>query len=183
MALPGLGRCGDVSSARGGGSPSRRREAAVVYETRARAFVSSWKERGRRDLAAAAAGLVVEAFPIPPAVALVPVPADPDRRARRGPSAVDALARALATAWGGAELRPLLTRRPRRTRQRGLSLAARRANVRGAFVARGPVPPAVCLVDDVYTTGSTVDACAAALRRAGAARVDVVTFARAIRAG
>jgi len=45
------------------------------------------------------------------------------------------------------------------------------------------VPPAVCLVDDVYTTGSTVDACAAALRRAGAARVDVVTFARAIRGG
>jgi predicted amidophosphoribosyltransferase len=39
----------------------------------------------------------------------------------------------------------------------------------------------VCLVDDVYTTGATADACASALRRAGARHVEVITFARAVR--
>jgi predicted amidophosphoribosyltransferase len=52
--------------------------------------------------------------------------------------------------------------------------------VRGAFRAR-PVRGGVLVVDDVYTTGSTVSAAATALRAAGASRVEVVTFARAVR--
>ena len=56
-----------------------------------------------------------------------------------------------------------------------------RRNVAGAFVARAPVPACVVLVDDVYTTGATVDAAASALRKGGARRVEVVTFARTIR--
>ena len=50
-------------------------------------------------------------------------------------------------------------------------------------MVRGAARGRVLLVDDVYTSGSTVSAAASALRRAGAARVDVVTFARAIRCG
>jgi predicted amidophosphoribosyltransferase len=53
--------------------------------------------------------------------------------------------------------------------------------VAGGFSAAGAPPPAVLLVDDVYTTGSTVSAVATAVRQAGADRVDVVTFARALR--
>jgi predicted amidophosphoribosyltransferase len=64
-----------------------------------------------------------------------------------------------------------------------LRLGARGGNVRDVFVAGGgaPVAPRVLLVDDVYTTGSTAHAAAAALKRGGAVQVDVVTFARALR--
>lgn len=69
----------------------------------------------------------------------------------------------------------------RRTRdspdQTGLTGAQRRLGPRGVFRARGPVPPAVVLVDDVRTTGATARVAAAALRSAGAQRVLVVTFA------
>jgi len=61
--------------------------------------------------------------------------------------------------------------------QTALPAAQRRAAGRGAFAASGPVPPAVVLVDDVRTTGATATAAALALRRAGARRVLVVTFA------
>ncbi|MDW8337603.1 MAG: ComF family protein, partial [Thermoleophilia bacterium] len=57
----------------------------------------------------------------------------------------------------------------------------RRRNVRGSVAVVGSPPADVCLVDDVYTSGATADACAAALRAAGARRVEVVTFARAVR--
>jgi predicted amidophosphoribosyltransferase len=65
--------------------------------------------------------------------------------------------------------------------QRGLSLDERRRNVRGSVFLRGSVPRPACVVDDVYTSGATVDACASALGRAGARRVNVVTLARAVR--
>jgi predicted amidophosphoribosyltransferase len=77
-------------------------------------------------------------------------------------------------------VRALLERaRPIRA-QRGLARDERRRNVRGAFRARA-VRGRVLVVDDVYTTGSTVSAAATALRAAGASSVEVVTFARAVR--
>jgi predicted amidophosphoribosyltransferase len=66
-------------------------------------------------------------------------------------------------------------------RQRGLTLVERRRNVRGAFEAGRSPPAAVCLVDDVYTTGATANEAARALRRAGARSVDVVCLTRALR--
>ena len=57
----------------------------------------------------------------------------------------------------------------------------RLALVAASFAAIADVPARVVLVDDVYTTGSTANAAASALRAAGARRVDVITFARAVR--
>ena len=61
--------------------------------------------------------------------------------------------------------------------QTSLGAAERRTSPRGAYAARGPVPPGVVLVDDIRTTGGTAIAAANALRAAGARRVLVVTFA------
>ena len=154
--------------------------SAIVYDARARAVVGAWKERGRRDLAQAAAELVDEVIGRPEAECLVPVPGDPERAWQRG----DVPSRALAEELGGVWSLPVLDALERSLvlpRQRGLSLEERRRNVRGSVVARSSLPRVVCVIDDVYTSGATADACAAACRRAGARRVQVVTLARAVR--
>jgi predicted amidophosphoribosyltransferase len=116
----------------------------------------------------------------PRAQVLTFVPPDRDRTLKRGHHPAERLAHELAWRWS-LPVTPLLRRTGIRDRQRGLALAERRANVRGAFAPVAPVPPAVCLVDDVYTSGATAAAAAHALRRGGARRVEVVTFARAVR--
>jgi predicted amidophosphoribosyltransferase len=142
--------------------------------------VLEWKERGRRRLARDAARLVAEVVPPPVAEALAYVPGDPERAWKRGDVAPRGLAIALGSLWG-MPVRDLLRRVHAQPRQRGLSLVERRRNVRGTVAATTRSPRAVCLVDDVYTSGATADACAAALRKAGASRVVVVTLARAVR--
>lgn len=154
--------------------------AAVGYDDAARRLVHGWKERALRGLAAEAAALVSERLPRPTGAPLVTfVPSDRDRRLERGHNPAERLARELAARWE-LPVAPLLER-TRGGRQRGATVADRRRNVRGAFRASGRAPARVLLLDDVYTTGATVSAAASALRGAGARRVDVVTFARALR--
>ena len=116
----------------------------------------------------------------PDVEALVHVPGDPERAWKRGAVGPRGLARALADRWRVPAV-DLLRRTGSLPRQRGLALDERRRNVRGSVVASARPPSAVCVVDDVYTSGATADACATALRRAGARRVEVVTLARAVR--
>jgi predicted amidophosphoribosyltransferase len=151
-----------------------------VYEAGARAFIAAWKERGRRDLAIVAAELIVAGIARPDVDAVTFVPGDRDRQLGRGHAPAAALGIELANAWSLPVAR-LLRRRPGIDRQRNLPRAERRQNVARAFSARRPSPPRVCLVDDVYTTGSTATACARVLCRAGASRVEVVCLARAVR--
>lgn len=154
--------------------------SAIVYDASARAFVRAWKERGRRGLARAAASLVADVLPAPEADCLVAVPGDPERAWERGDVPSQALASELGAVWELAVRHGLERARPLR-RQRGLSLDERRRNTRGSVIARAELPRRVCVVDDVYTSGATVDACAIAAKRAGARQVTVVTFARAVR--
>jgi len=114
---------------------------------------------------------------------IVPVPLHWRRRLARGFNQAALLAAAVARRYGVA-VAPALRRRRRTPSQAGLSNAQRRANVAGAFVARRKQDLAgrrVLLVDDVMTTGATASACAAALKRAGASHVAVLTLARADR--
>jgi predicted amidophosphoribosyltransferase len=154
--------------------------AAVVYDARAKRFVQAWKERGLRHLSREAAALVADTLAPPNVASLAYVPADGDRALRRGHRPAEALARELGSIWR-LPVEPLLRRARAVEQQRGLGLAARRRNVRGAFAPARASPGRVCLVDDVYTSGATAAAAASALRKGGARRVEVVTLARAVR--
>ena len=170
-------RCAECSGRRLAFASAR---AAVIYDERVRTLVAAWKERGQRTVAPLAAELLVATVPRPDAQTLVPVPSDPDRRIRRGHSSAARLAAELGTRWQLPVL-DTLQREEGRPRQRGLPLAQRRRNVAGAFRATRELRGRVALVDDVYTRGATAAAASSALRRAGARRVEVVTFARAVR--
>ena len=133
-----------------------------------------------RRLAEEAADVIVSTVEQPCVVALTFIPPDGDRSVKRGHHPAERLARELGRRWELPVASALgRTRAPRP--QRGLSLAARRRNVAGAFVARSHAPTRLGVIDDVYTTGATVSAAASALRAAGARHVEVVTFARTVR--
>ncbi len=153
---------------------------AVTLAGPAHALVRAWKDRGLRAAADVAAGLVLAVVEPPPALTLlVPVPALRARAAWRGGDGAASLARLLGEAWQLEVAGPL--RRDGSRPQRGLDREERRRNARAQFRAAADVAGRVVLVDDVYTTGATADVCARLLRRAGATRVDVVTFARVVR--
>lgn len=141
------------------------------------------KYEQERHLAAPLAALLLDCLAARPLAvdALVPVPLDPARGRQRGYNQAVLLAAPLAAAL---EL-PLLAGALRRTRptrpQVGLNARERRSNVRGAFACVSPSTVAgrrVLLVDDVMTTGATLEACADALAAAGAAQVYGLVVAR-----
>jgi ComF family protein len=116
---------------------------------------------------------------------VAPVPLNWRRRWSRGFNQSALLAGAAARRLG-VGVTPALSRTRATAAQAGLSHARRRANVSGAFRVRRPEQVAgrrILLVDDVMTTGATASACAAALKRAGARYVALLTLARADRRG
>ncbi|AXS42030.1 ComF family protein [Breoghania sp. L-A4] len=165
--------------------PFGRARAVCVHDEISRALVHGLKYRDRLELAPLMARWMLRASDglVHEANLIVPVPLHPRRLWRRRFNQSALLAREIGSQADRPVLLEGLQRIRATPRQVGLDAAARAANVRGAFKVDGPHRAAlegrrILLVDDVVTTGATLGACVRALVRAGAASVDVLTFAR-----
>ena len=151
------------------------------YEGRLRDIIHVLKYERRRSIAKPLGGLMREsgAALLSGADLVVPVPLHPRRERDRGFNQADDLARHL-----GLPVLPLLQRVRFTTSQIELPADARHQNVRDAFALipdpRSPIPDVVVLVDDVSTTGATLEACARVLKRGGVREVRALTAARVV---
>lgn len=164
-----------------------RARAVARYSQTMRDLIHSFKYRDRQDglslfsrwLVQAGAELLADAD------LLVPVPLYRSRLWSRRFNQSALLARGLARRTGVPADCFVLRRTRRTVSQVGLSAAQRKRNVAGAFkIAAGRAHAvrgaSIVLVDDVITTGATIEACARVLKRAGAKRVDVLALARTV---
>jgi ComF family protein len=192
LVPPLCDRCGDplpswrvVSAAEGVCARCRRMQSLITrgrsageYEGTLREIIHALKYEGRQTLARPLAKLILDASGdlLEDADYLVPVPLHPWRRLRRGFNQATILAAHL-----GLPVVHALWRRRRTSPQTGLTAGARRRNVRDAFrlapFARDLDGRCVVLVDDVRTTGATLDACARVLLDAGVREVRALTAA------
>jgi len=159
--------------------PWRAAASFGAYDGVLRELVLLFKSRGRDELAAPLAGLLLAAWrragwPRPDAV--VAVPMTWVRRLRRGYNQAELLAHSLARELG-APLEHALHRRGRGTQVGGARSDRLRLSA-AAFPVHRPVAGRVVLVDDVLTTGATAAACTRALKRAGAGDVYILTIAK-----
>ncbi len=158
--------------------------AALAYDDHARKLVLDLKRGGRRDglpvfarwMAAAGEDALAKADFVAPA------PMHWTRLAVRSFNQAAWLAQVLSRQCGKPWKPGALTRIKRRKSQAGLSASERRRNVGGAIKASARFDAKIIVVvDDVFTTGATLEACARALRKAGAAEVHGLTLARVVR--
>jgi ComF family protein len=161
--------------------------AAFTYEGPARALVTACKFRALRSLTDDMVERAAPAFERAAQDAFVTwVPGHRDHQLERGFNQAERLAQGFARR-AGLPYAPLLRRTRHGARQSGLHRAARAANVKGAFALQEEDSGVlrklkrVLIVDDVYTTGETLDHCAQVLAHAGL-EPHVFTFARTVRA-
>ncbi len=164
-----------------------RARAALVYDETSRKMVLDMKHGARRDgLPAFAAWMALAAPFVRDADLLIPVPLHGTRLLRRGYNQSAWLAQALSRRTGTPWTPEALLRSRATPSQHGLTAAGRLRNVHGAFRVNPKRKRLIdgkhiVLIDDVYTTGATVAACARALRRAGARQIDVACLMRVVR--
>jgi predicted amidophosphoribosyltransferase len=191
-------RCGLASHRRGCPATAAafaRAWAPLAHDGVARELVATLKFRGALPVAALMAAHMAANLPRdlrehwPAALgadrrerspaALVPVPPQAVRARRRGFDPAGALAAALAPRLG-LPRRLCLRRRDHAARQVGSTRAQRRSAGRLTIELRAPPPALALLVDDVHTTGATLDACARALLAGGCREVVAVTYTRTL---
>lgn len=163
-----------------------RARAALVYDDASRGLILGFKHGDRTEAAPALARWLSRAGAelIAEADVIAPVPLHRTRLLARRYNQAALIANALG---GGRRVVPDLLERKRRTpSQGGLNARERRLNVRGAFLLRERHRELVhgkriLLIDDVHTTGATLEACARTLKRAGSVAVDTLCVARVVR--
>ncbi len=187
IAGPGCARCGSPAAVDVDGCVQcaplggfRRARSVVVFAEPARSLTLSLKRRGARSLAETMGSLMAasahRAGLLADSVTFVPG----GRRSRRaGFDQAELLARGVGRRMG-IRVDGSLSRAREGPRQADVSLLQRRDNVRDRFASKR-VSGRILLVDDVYTTGATAEACAGVLLQAGASSVDVITWARTLR--
>ncbi len=162
--------------------------AAITYDDNSRKLILDFKHGGRTDgvkfFAAQmlrSGGQILEGADM-----LIPVPLHQKRLRQRRFNQAALLARSISGLNGIPYQTELLRRTKNTPSQGGQTFSGRRRNVSGAFSVspeHGDLLKGkhVVLIDDVFTTGSTLSACAKTLKRAGAIRVDALTFMRVVR--
>lgn len=161
--------------------------AAMDYRGTARRLIHRLKFHNRPELANLMSGWLVSAGAemLAEADYLLPVPLHRTRLLARRYNQSAELARAVAR-HSGVQMQVEWVRRIRRTPQQiGMTRKARQTNLRGAFAVKKTVKDKlkgrrVVLLDDVMTTGATVNACSRVLRKAGVAHIGVLTVARVV---
>lgn len=170
--------CGRCPAA---GAAFTRAWAPLAYDGPARALVAALKFRGAVAIADLMAAQIAAGLPagLRDGATLVPVPLHPARRRVRGFDQAALIAHALRRRTG-LPLGRCLRRQGAAARQLGAGRSARLATGRLVLEVSGLAPSIALLVDDVHTTGATFDACARALRTAGAGEVRCVAYARTL---
>ena len=152
--------------------------APLRYEGVGKEIVHSLKYRGYKKIVARlAAPLMLDALDDGRFDAVVPVPLHRSRHRKRGFNQAELLARGVAAEINAPLSDTLEVVRSTRD-QVELSAAQRRANVAGAYRASAPLRGRVLLIDDVFTTGATMSACASTLILAGAKNVHALSLCR-----
>ena len=155
--------------------------ALTDYAPPVAAMIAALKFQARLDLGRVFGILLAQRAAALEADGLIALPLARERRRERGYNQAEEIARAVAAQRAWPLLRGVLLRPQHRPSQQGLRRAQRRTNVRGAFEVAAAAEIGgrrLVLVDDVLTSGSTLDEAAACLKRAGAASVSNLVVAR-----
>ena len=156
--------------------------APLTYATPLTGLIHRFKYRAQLALTEPLAELFLATARLPGLApeALIPVPLHPNRLRRRGYNQAAELARAIANRLDLPTADHLALRKQATTAQADLPLAQRSSNVRGVFAVHKPMPCSrMAIVDDVMTSGATVNELARMLRAAGAEWIEVWVLCRA----